>query len=86
MTGQPRGTSGVRGPRVVWEWWKRAARKIGDFQARLILALFYFVILTPFALGIRLGGDPLAIKRRTPKGWRLRPDEGDPVERAKRQF
>jgi len=33
----------------LWDKWKIIARKIGDFQARLILGVFYFVLLTPFA-------------------------------------
>ena len=59
--------------RRLWAGWKRIGRKIGDFQSRLLLSLFYFVVIAPFALGIRWGADPLAIKPRTPKGWRLRP-------------
>ena len=72
---------------ALWERWKRVARKIGDFQARLILIVFYFLILGPFAIGLRLGSDPLAIKPRTPKGWRLREHvKGSQMERALRQF
>jgi hypothetical protein len=78
---------GVSALRALWECWKRVARKIGDFQARLILIVFYFVVLGPFAIGLRLGADPLAIKPATAKGWRLREHvKGTPMERALRQF
>lgn len=71
----------------VWEWWKRVGKKIGDFQARLILILFYFVILGPFAMGVRWGSDPLRIKAATRRGWRIRADaEGSAIELARRQF
>ena len=40
---------------------KQVLRKIGDFQSRLILSLFYIVILSPFAAIIKIFHDPLAI-------------------------
>ena len=77
-------------PRVLqrlWKGWKRIARKIGDAQARGILICFYFVIFAPFALAIRWGADPLAIKGRTPRGWRPSDNEVDiPIGRATKQF
>jgi hypothetical protein len=73
--------------RRVWQWWKRVARRIGDFQARLILLIFYFVVLAPFALILRLAADPLAIKKGTPKGWvERRKVNGGWKEWATRQF
>jgi len=73
--------------RNLWEWWKRVGKRIGDIQARLLLTFFYFVVLGPFALAIRWGSDPLAIKAGTPRGWRLRDDKtGVPIERATKQF
>lgn len=72
--------------RHLWEQWKRIARRIGDFQARVLLILFYFVILAPFALVVRWATDPLAIKPGTLKGWRNRSEErGTLQERATRQ-
>jgi len=35
----------------LWQGWKRVGKKIGDFQARLLLTIFYFVILAPFEIG-----------------------------------
>jgi hypothetical protein len=34
--------------RRLWEGWKRMARRIGDLQARVMLTIFYVVILAPF--------------------------------------
>lgn len=77
----------LNGLREVWQVWKRIARRVGDFQARVFLLAFYFVVFCPFALVVRWGSDPLAIKKGTPKGWRPRPAmEGDIMEWAKRQF
>jgi hypothetical protein len=83
----PDETKSAGGLRGLWEWWKRVAKRIGDIQARVILILFYFVVLGPFALVVRWGSDPLAIKAGTPRGWRSRGDQqGASVERAARQF
>ena len=74
-------------PRRLWEWWKRVGKKIGDFQARLLLSFFYFVIIAPFSLVVRWGSDPLSLKPNTPRGWTLRDDVGEaPLERATKQF
>ena len=73
--------------RDLWKRWKRIGRRIGDFQARALLTFFYFVILSPFALVVRWGSDPLALKSRTQKGWRLKSDTGhSSIERATAQF
>ncbi len=38
------------GLKKVWEGWKAIAKRIGDFNARLILTLFYFLIVGFFSL------------------------------------
>ncbi len=71
----------------IWEWWKRVARKIGDFQARIILTIFYFIILGPFALAIRWWSHPLAIKADNPRGWHPKTEgKGTPMGQATKQF
>ena len=73
--------------RRAWEAWKPIARKIGDFQARVILVLFYFVILAPFALLLKVGSDPLRMKARHEPAWRARhADDRTQQEKALRQF
>ena len=71
--------------RSAWGAWKRFGKKVGDLQARVLLTLFYFVILAPFGLGMR-AADPLGLRRRG-AGWRVRPAEpaADPLTRARRQ-
>ena len=67
----------------IWSGWKRVAKKIGDFQARLILGLFYFILLAPFALIVKVATDPLAIKARAQRGWHpTPPPEGPESDRA----
>jgi lipopolysaccharide/colanic/teichoic acid biosynthesis glycosyltransferase len=71
-----------------WEGWKKIARKIGDFNARVILTIFYFILMLPFALLVRLLTDPLHIKEKSVKRWRMIEKKPDltPLERAEKQF
>jgi len=72
--------------RAIWESWKRVARRIGDVQARILLTVFYFLVLGPFALLLRWRTDPLAIQPRTEGGWRARHEaHGTPLEQAQKQ-
>ncbi|MEZ4548169.1 MAG: hypothetical protein R3B51_10825 [Thermodesulfobacteriota bacterium] len=74
--------------RRAWNWWKKIARKIGDFNARVILTLFYLVPLLPFALAVRAFTDPLQMKKKERHGWHIKEEkEGTtPLERAQKQF
>jgi len=47
--------------RKVWQAWKRIGQFIGDQVGRLVLTIFYFTLFMPFALGVRLFGDPMEI-------------------------
>ena len=76
----------VGSARKLWERWKQVARKIGDFQARALMTLFYFLILGPLAMVLRWRSDPLAIKATTLRGWIDREaKEGGAMEHARRQ-
>jgi hypothetical protein len=73
--------------RQLWARWKRIARKIGDFQARALMTVFYFAVLGPVALVTRGRSDPLAIKATTPRGWLdIETKDGAPMAQARRQF
>jgi hypothetical protein len=65
--------------------WKVIAHKIGEFQSRLLLSLFYFIFFAPFAVGLKMFSDPLQIKSF--HGWLNRSDaEENSVESARRQY
>lgn len=71
----------------LWEWWKRVGKKFGDVQARILLTLFYFVVLSPFAIVVRSVSDPLGIKSGSHRGWRPKVEQvGDQMALARRQF
>lgn len=68
----------------LWEAWKHIAHKIGNFQARLILTIFYAVLMFPFGMAARLFSDPLRIRRRSQQ-WIDCPDEACDMQWARRQ-
>ena len=67
-----------------WTAWKAIAHKIGNFQARVILTIFYGVLVMPFGLAARMFSDPLRIKRR-PTEWLDHPTEPTDLQWARRQ-
>jgi hypothetical protein len=67
-----------------WQAWKSIAHKIGNFQARVLLTLFYAVLVFPFGIVVRLFSDPLRIKRR-PAEWLNHPDETYDMPWARKQ-
>lgn len=73
--------------RRLWEGWKRIAQKIGDFNARVILTLFYFILLFPFAILLKIFTDPLEIKKKEHVGWHTVENDTElsALERASRQ-
>jgi hypothetical protein len=77
------GTSALR---AVWEAWRRFGRRLADVQARILLTVFYYVVLAPFALVLRWRTDPLGLRGQSPPAWRAREEPaGPPLVRARRQ-
>lgn len=71
----------------LWSQWKLFARKVADFQARLLLTLIYFLILGFFGVVVRVFGDPLVIRRPAPGSlWIPNAVESPSLEQARRQF
>ncbi len=71
--------------RRAWKRWLRIAAIIGDFQARVVLSVFYFVIVLPFGLVVRLFADPLNIKGSRQSAWTDFADRARTLEEASRQ-
>jgi hypothetical protein len=72
--------------RRLWECWKLIAHKIGNFQSRMLLNAFYFLILMPFGLGVKLFSDPLRLKLQSCSQWVDRNTRATTWEDARRQF
>ena len=72
--------------RKVWEGWKRFGQFMGDLFGRLVLTIFYFTLFMPFALGVRLFGDPLAIRPPSRPKWLERKTQDLTLEDSRRLF
>ncbi len=73
--------------RLFWRAVQIIARKVGEFQARVILSILYLVLVGPYALVLRLFADPLRLRPDQTPHWlaRERP-VGGTVGEARRQF
>jgi len=67
-----------------WRCQKRFARQLGNFQARVLLTIFYFVLVLPFGLAVRLLADPLRAKK-LPTQWLEHPEDRYDWQWARRQ-
>jgi hypothetical protein len=68
----------------IWDAWKKYGQIIGDFIGRLVLTVFYFTILLPFGIGVRLFGDPLNVKNHLPAKWIAKESKGPNLKEARR--
>lgn len=70
-----------------WQLWKAFAAEMGNFQGRTILAFFYFFMVTPFGIPVRLFGDPLRMSRASGNSFWLKQKPVSPtLEKAREQF
>jgi len=70
--------------RKIWEVWKRVGRFIGDVIGRVVLTIFYFTLLLPFGIGVRLVGDPLEIRPGIKPEWLNRTTRDQKLDDARR--
>ena len=70
--------------RRAWRFQKRLARQLGNFQARVLLTIFYFLLVLPFGVAVRLLADPLRTKK-LPAQWLEHPEDHYDWQWARRQ-
>ena len=68
-----------------WEAWKRFARRLADFQGRVLLTVLYLVLVVPVGLILRLVADPLRRRRPQTSNWTPRVPAPATVDEARRQ-
>jgi hypothetical protein len=67
-------------------WW-RFSRALGYVNARVLLSLIFFLILTPLAMVWRITGkDPLARRRQNWRGWTAYPARYKDAKHFDRMF
>lgn len=69
-----------------WQGWKVFGHFLGNLLARVVLTLFYFTVFVPFALGVKLFGDPLHLKSTQSRLWQNRTTGDQTLEEVLRQF
>jgi hypothetical protein len=69
-----------------WEAWKRIGQFIGDQIGRIILTILYFTLIAPFALGVRIWKDPLAIRPIHRAAWLERETNDNTLTDSRRLF
>jgi hypothetical protein len=72
--------------RHLWVKWKAFAEIVGNFQARVILSIFYFILFFPVGIGIRFFADPLRLRRVSSSNWITREKTEVGLEDSRRQF
>jgi hypothetical protein len=73
--------------RAFWRGFSRVMEKVGNFQARLLLTVFYLVISAPFGIGVRLFSDRLRLRRpESASAWVPREPRDTSLDNASRQY
>jgi hypothetical protein len=67
--------------RKLWHGWQKVARFIGNLLSRIVTTIA-FVVLLPFAIGMRLFADPLAL-RPGPSRWTPLPPPPHSIEEVR---
>lgn len=71
----------------VWQSWSDFAKRMGGFQSRILLSLFFFGLISPFAIAAKLFSDPLRLKyRKRTSWWTSKEDIKPELEEYRRQF
>ncbi len=71
----------------LWQSWKDFSKRIGSFQSRIILSLFFFIFILPFAIALKMISDPLRIKQQSSKSyWLTKKETKIDMEQYKKQF
>jgi len=73
--------------KFLWQKWLIVARPIGNFQAQLILSLFYFIILAPVAIFLKFFADPLNLKpKQRSSNFEKWEHPKEDLEQARKQY
>jgi hypothetical protein len=77
----------ARGLERLWRGWKAFSLCLGNYQSRVWLALFYFLVVVPFGLGVRSFVDPMRLRaRHAESAWTAREKSAAGLESARSQF
>jgi len=69
-----------------WKSFNAVLKKIGFFQGRFLLSIFYYIFIVPPGLLVRLFSDPLGVKGRSETYWQKWEFTSRTKEEAERQY
>ncbi|MFP4082052.1 MAG: hypothetical protein ACLFVG_04745 [Candidatus Aminicenantes bacterium] len=70
-----------------WQNWKNFSKRAGSFQSKTFLSLFFFLVVTPFALAVKIFSDPLRLKPEAKNSyWLTKKHIPTDLEHFRRQF
>ena len=72
--------------KLLWRRWLPIAQAIGNFQAQVILSVFYFVIFLPLGMAFRLFADPYNLKKILKTNFSKWQHSKENLESAKKQY
>ena len=72
--------------RGAWLHWKRLAHAVGVVQTRFLMVGFYFLVVLPLGLVMRLADDKLRLQRPQGSCWVPHAHEDQSIDTARRQF
>jgi len=70
----------------IWKKWLSVAQIIGNFQAQVILSVFYLIILNPVGLFFRFFADPLNTRSNRRTNFSKWEHSKDSLEKARKQY
>ena len=70
---------------ILLQKWKQLAHKIGVFQSKVILTVFYF-LLTPFGIFFSLFKDELKIKKVHKSTWIKKEQQAETLSELQQQY
>ncbi|MGD0331012.1 MAG: hypothetical protein ABSA18_17470 [Dehalococcoidia bacterium] len=86
-TGENKDNKSMNLFRRLWNKYKEFFARVGSFQTGIDLALFFFTVIVPAALILKMSADPLGLKYRDNKTqWLDRIETKVDLDQSKRQF
>lgn len=71
----------------LWRSWGNFSLRMGNFQSGIVLSLFFFIVVSPFALAVKMFSDPLRIRYRGNQShWLPKIKTKVDLEQFRRQF
>lgn len=71
----------------LWQSWGNFSKRMGSFQSRISLSLFFFIVVSPFALAVKTFSDPLRIRYRGNEShWLSKMTTKIDLEQSRKQF